>query len=83
MRDTIRAAVSCLAVMGVFVFTVASCQSMSPDPGKTDEIARLLGNWSGESICVNKDKFPSCSDEKVVYHITRVADKPNSLSLCR
>jgi len=81
MRTTLRTAVSCLAVIGVFALTAASCQNTSPEPGQTDEIAQLIGDWSGESICVNKEKFPACHDEKVVYHITRVADKPNTVNL--
>ena len=81
MRVTIWPAVSSLVVIGVFALTAASCQYTSPGLGQTDEIARFLGDWYGESICVNMEKFPSCHDEKVVYHITRVADKPNTVNL--
>jgi hypothetical protein len=31
----------------------------------------LAGTWRGESICVDKTKFPACQDERVVYHIAR------------
>jgi len=33
--------------------------------------ADLSGTWKGESICVDKAKFPACQDEHVVYHIAR------------
>src|SRR5690242_7399961 len=81
MSVMIRTAASCVILMATLAFTTASCQNKSPDSGQTDGIARLLGDWSGESICVNKEKFPACNDEKVVYHITRVADKPNTIHL--
>lgn len=82
MRETItRATTSRLIILGVFALAAAFCQSMIADPAQTDEIARLIGDWSGESVCVNKEKFPACNDEKVVYHLTRVADKPNTIHL--
>lgn len=34
----------------------------------------ILGNWTGESICVDKEKFPACHDEQVVYRISRAAN---------
>ena len=48
---------------------------------QASDLDKLIGDWSGESVCVNKEKFPSCNDEKVVYHITKVADKPNTVNL--
>jgi hypothetical protein len=60
---------------------VALGQDQKPSGIPGDEISKLVGNWSGESICVNKEKFPSCKDEMVVYHITKVADKPNTVNL--
>ena len=38
----------------------------------------LLGNWSGESIC--QDKNSPCRDEKNVYHISR-SEKPGILTI--
>ena len=81
MRATIRSIISCLIVIGTFALTAASCQSTIPDAGQTDQIAQFLGDWSGESICVNRERFPACHDEKVIYHFTRVADKPNTVNL--
>jgi hypothetical protein len=48
---------------------------------QNDALSKLIGDWSGDSTCVNKDKFPACNDEKVVYHITRVADKKDTINL--
>jgi hypothetical protein len=34
-----------------------------------DKLAKLIGNWSGESICVGNR--PACHDEKVIYRLAR------------
>lgn len=44
-------------------------------------ISQLVGNWSGESICVNKEKFPACHDEQVVYRIVQRPSKSNTLTV--
>lgn len=36
-----------------------------------DGESKLVGNWTGESICVGDN--PSCHDEKVIYHISKAA----------
>ena len=36
-----------------------------------------VGVWRGESVCVGDSS--SCKDEKVVYYIEAVADKPNAM----
>ena len=68
-----------------FVLTLSGLLATNSACAQTKEqasdIDKLVGDWSGESVCVNKEKFPSCNDEKVVYHITKVADKPNTVNL--
>lgn len=34
---------------------------------QTSDISKLVGDWTGESICANKEKFPACKDEHVIY----------------
>ncbi|MFL6469029.1 MAG: hypothetical protein ACJ72Z_13810 [Pyrinomonadaceae bacterium] len=46
-----------------------------------DETSKLVGDWTGDSTCVNKEKFPACNDEKVVYHLKSVAGKANVVNL--
>ena len=58
-----------------------AAQEKENDEEHSRGIAHLIGNWSGESICVNKDKFPACHDEQVVYRIGKSSDKPNLLTL--
>lgn len=36
-----------------------------------------VGVWRGESLC--KGGSPACKDEKVVYYVEAIADKPDSM----
>jgi len=45
------------------------------------EISKLVGDWVGESICVNKEKFPACHDEQVVYHIVLASGKTDTVTI--
>lgn len=73
---TIRVPLCCLVFCGFFALHAAAAKE-----SQGDEISKLVGNWSGESICVNKEKFPACKDEVVVYHITKVADKTDIVNI--
>ena len=42
---------------------------------------QVVGNWKGESLCVNKEKFPACNDEQVVYHIKKSAAAPDVVTI--
>jgi hypothetical protein len=43
--------------------------------GRADDGVKLSGNWSGDSICL--DRQSACRDEKVIY---RIASYPNDSS---
>lgn len=45
------------------------------------EISKLVGDWVGESICVNKEKFPACNDEHVVYHVAVASGKTDTVTI--
>ena len=72
-----------VSVLSLAILSVFALSASAQDAHKvnSDSIERLVGDWSGESICMNKDKFPACHDEVVVYHIKKVADKPNTINL--
>ena len=36
----------------------------------SDSLSKILGDWEGESICVDKNR-PACKNEHVVYHIKK------------
>lgn len=79
-----NAAVWCLILSGFLAIQSACAQGKTDtttNGQQNDEVAILIGDWKGESICANKEKFPACNDEVVVYHITKVADKVNTINL--
>jgi hypothetical protein len=41
--------------------------------------ANLVGNWTGDSICVGP--FPACRDEKVIYHIPKAPDAKGTVTI--
>src|SRR5690242_20272619 len=51
--------------------------SFSQDPVRSE--SSLLGEWRGSSICQVRES--SCHDEESVYHIARIAEKPNWFSV--
>ncbi len=50
-------------------------------PEAGDEVSKLLGNWSGESVCVNREKFPACKDEQVVYRVAPTPGKAHTVTV--
>ena len=44
------------------------------------DISKLVGDWSGESVCVDKEKFPACHDERVIYRLA-VSSKPDVITV--
>ena len=52
----------------LFVATLAQATPTTPY-GSTEQ---LVGEWRGRSLCVTTTR-PACTDETVVYHITRHA----------
>src|SRR2546423_12053479 len=68
----------------VVIIICAAFLLQIPRPSKAgdtiiDGSANLVGNWTGESICVGP--FPACHDEKVVYRIQRAPDAKGNVSI--
>ncbi len=72
-------------LIGFFVlcgfFTAPAAVAQKDKGEQGSEVSKLVGNWSGESICVNKEKFPACNDEQVVYRIVVATGKPNTVTI--
>jgi len=56
-------------------------QEKNPEGAQGTEVSKLVGDWSGESICVNKEKFPACHDEQVVYHVVMASGKTDTVTI--
>ena len=66
---------------GFFIAPPATAQEEKPKGKQGSEISELVGNWSGESVCVNKEKFPACNDEQVVYRIVVATGKSDTVTI--
>jgi hypothetical protein len=67
MRKRFVAALIGVVFLGAAVF--AEVHTGSRMKSYVDDESKLIGNWTGESICVGNR--PACHDEKVVYRISK------------
>src|SRR5918911_659020 len=71
----------CFILCGFFVVYSTVAQEEKPKGAEGGEISRLVGDWSGESVCVNKEKFPACHDEQVGYHVVVASGKTDTVTI--
>ena len=71
----------CLILCGFCALYPTVAQGEKPLGAQSSEISKLVGDWSGESICVNKEKFPACNNERVVYHVVVASGKTDTVTL--
>lgn len=71
----------CLILCGFFTAHSTIAQEVKSKEIASNEISKLIGNWSGESICVNKEKFPGCHDEQVIYRIVAASGKSDTVTI--
>ena len=53
----------------------------SPLAQEKGDISKLVGNWSGESLCADKEKFPACNDEQVIYRVSITPGKSDTVTI--
>ena len=68
--------ISMALIIASLFATESSAQNKHDD---VDNREKLIGDWTGESIC--QGYHPACHDEKVVYHISKTPDKPDTVTL--
>ena len=78
MRKRVTAATLISLTLMVASLFATECTAQNKG-GAADARDGLVGDWTGESICVGNR--PACHDEKVVYHISKTADKPDTVTL--
>jgi hypothetical protein len=71
----------CFILCGFFNAHTLFAQEDKSKGAQDSDISKLVGDWSGESICVDKEKFPACNDEKVVYHIALTSSKKDTVTI--
>jgi hypothetical protein len=73
--------VGSLFILAFVLICLAVVPTSARSSKQSDDIAHLVGNWTGESICANKEKFPACKDEHVVYHVTVTPNKTDTVTI--
>jgi len=73
----IHRAVLLAMVVGLSLFGAGQTSSSPAKPANSDALP--LGDWRGDSICVVRES--ACHDEKALYHVTRLPDKPGWISM--
>ena len=62
--------VAMLLTLGVILFAAVPELRRGARQGDSDSLSKVLGDWEGESVCVDKNR-PACKNEHVVYHLTK------------
>jgi stress response protein SCP2 len=60
-----------LSIFAAMIFVCLFAAGCGKAQTTNDTAAKIYGDWAGESSCVDKEKFPACKDEKVVYHFSK------------
>ena len=67
-------------VAALLTLTVVLVAALRQDKDASDSLSKVLGDWEGESICVDKNR-PACKNEHVVYHIKKKEGEADTVSL--
>lgn len=65
------------ALLTLSVVLYAAVSNLRQD---ADSLSKVLGDWEGESICVDKNR-PACKNEHVVYHITKKEGETDAVTI--
>ncbi len=68
-----------IAVAIVVIVVGVAWYNSASKAGAAEDVGRLVGNWSGDSVCV--DRKSACQDEKVVYRISGYAGDPTRVKI--
>jgi hypothetical protein len=70
-----------LLVAAVAAMSLSAAGQTGPAPAQPAKhgVDLPLGNWRGDSICVVRES--ACNDEKALYHVKRLPNKPGWFSL--
>ena len=60
------------------IWIVAGCVGAAVIYGQLSA-EKVVGNWEGDSKCVDLVAAPGCHDEHVMFHVLPVKDKPSML----
>ena len=67
-----------LRIVVAVVISILTAPAFAGGSRYQGSAAKLVGDWTGESICVGNN--PSCHDEKVIYHVA-IAGAPDKIKI--
>jgi hypothetical protein len=68
-----------VAAIAVLILAASTLLTSSGGASPAGDGANLVGNWTGDSICVGP--FPACRDEKVIYRIPKAPDAKGTVTI--
>jgi hypothetical protein len=71
----------CLLLCGLPAAGSTAAQGEKAKGGRGDDVSKLAGEWSGESVCADREKFPACNDERVIYRVAPAPGRPDTLTI--
>jgi hypothetical protein len=72
--------VAALLTLTVVLFAAVPALRQGKDADASGSLSKILGDWEGESICVDKNR-PACKNEHVVYHIKKKDGETDTVML--
>lgn len=70
--------VAALSILAVVL--VAALPAPRQDKDASGSLSKILGDWEGESVCVDKNR-PACRNEHVVYHVKKKDDEADAVTI--
>jgi hypothetical protein len=74
------AVVPVAALLTLAVVLVSAVPALRQDKDASDSLSKVLGEWEGESVCVDKNR-PACKNEHVVYHIKKKDGEADTVTM--
>jgi|SRR5919205_131482 hypothetical protein len=68
------------ALLTLTVVLVSALPALRQNKDAADSLSKVLGEWEGESVCVDKNR-PACKNEHVVYHIKKKDGEPDAVTI--
>ena len=68
------------ALLTLTVVLVSAVPALRQNGDASDSLSKVLGEWEGESVCVDKNR-PACKNEHVVYHVRKKDGEADTVTI--
>ena len=66
---------------GTLSGALVACALVVGAAGAQTQGAIIVGTWRGTSTCVDREHYPACTDEQVIYDVRPHRDSPDTVAL--